>query len=202
MARTLFPSDRDFWPGHHQALPQQAAAKQKLPEVTLRTLQDGDYALLAKWMRSAEVYAFLEHDEAPSEADIKVAVLGRRMEPLIIVHDDVEVGFFALYFRGLVAHKTREFDIAIPPIEARRKGLAKAAIRALEAWAFDEKKLNGLWAKIFAENEASLQLVRACAWPRSEVQQGFVDMQDSLRDLVTTWMTPEIRKSLLRRRGF
>lgn len=202
MARTLFPSDPTIWPEHHQKLPEQAAQVQTLPDIKLRSLQDKDYALLAEWMRISDVHAFLEHDEPPSEAEIKIAVLGRRMEPLIIEHDDEAVGFFALYYRGLAAHKTREFDIAIPPKQARKKGLAKAAIRAFEAWAFDEKKLNGLWAKIFAENTASLELVRACAWPRSEVQQGFVDMEDGVRDLVTTWMTPQIRTTLLLRRGF
>lgn len=183
-------------------MPETAATPQQLPDLSLRALLDSDYPLLASWMLHSDVYNSLEHDAAPDEADIKIAVLGKRMEPLIILSGDQPVGFFALYFRGLAAHKTREFDIAIPAHEARRKGLAKAAIRALENWAFDQQGLTGLWAKIFADNVASLELVRACAWPRSQAQRGFVDMAVGVRDLVTTWMTPEIRQSLKFRRGF
>ncbi|MFH1808655.1 MAG: GNAT family protein [Pseudomonadota bacterium] len=170
--------------------------------MTLRPLQDSDYPVLEDWVQIPDVCQQLEYEAPPNRHELKVAVLGRQFELLMIQGDAQPVGFFLVYFRGLVAHRSREFDIAVPAKVQRQQGLAQAAIRALEHWAFDEQGLVGVWAKIFADNHPCLELVRACGWPRSATVERAYPVGDALRDVVFTWMTPEIRATLKQRRGF
>ena len=198
----IFPPNAATWPAHPDAFPEEAAIAQALPEVQLRMVEDADYEILARGMLIENTYMALGFDEEPNQHHIRLAVLGRQLELLMIVQNEKPMGVIPLYFRGLVAHQTREFDIAIPEPSARKAGLAKAAIRALETWAFDENNYSGLWAKIFADNNASLSLVRSCHWPSSEIQKNGMNFMGVMRDLVYVWMTPALRAELKHRRGF
>ncbi len=200
--RPIFPPDASTWPAHPDGPPCTEAPPQQLPEVELRALREEDYPVLERWMAIPDVHGFLEVDEPPDRHAIKVAVLGRQIEPLIIASEGRAVGFFALYFRGLAAQRSREFDIAVPAHGERQQGLGKAAIRAFEHWAFEQQDLRGVWAKIFTDNRVCLELVRACGWPLSAVLEGAVDFRGEERDLVYTWMTPGMRGDAVKRRGF
>jgi len=180
-----------------------AVKQQELPHVCLRPLEERDYALFDKWMRIPDVYAFLELPEPVGAAHIKVAVLAKRTEVLMIELDEGDpIGFFFVYFSGYVRTNTREFDIAVPDPRARQQGVAKAAIRAFEAWALDEQKLSGVWAAIFSDNQACLELVRSCGWPLSEVTDEGALYLGEPKAVVYTHMNPEIRAGLEERRGF
>lgn len=175
----------------------------ELPAVRLRPVEERDLEQLEGWMRIPDVHTALDFAEPPSRHDLKFGLLAKHVEVLLIeLPDGDPVGFFLVYFRGYKRTNTREFDIAVPDPRARQQGVAKAAIRAFERWAFDEQALAGVWAKIFADNVACRELVRACAWPLSEVQEQAVEFRGELRDVVYTHMNPELRRGLQAKRGF
>jgi RimJ/RimL family protein N-acetyltransferase len=172
-----------------------------LPEVRLRQIEERDLELLERWLNIPDVRDVLELPGEVNRHHVKVWIFSRRLEVLMIDDaDGTSVGFYLVYFAGYKRTNTREFDIAVP--EARQKGVAKAAIRALEEWAFDQQELSGVWAKIFADNKPCIELVRACGWPLSEPEEGLDGNTGEPRDVVWTRMTPELRVGITERRGF
>jgi RimJ/RimL family protein N-acetyltransferase len=179
------------------------ASETTLPEVRLRPVAEADYEILERWVALPDVHQFLEYDEPPNRFEIKKAVLAKNVEILMIARaDGAPVGFFLLYFRGLVRDRSREFDIAIPEANHRQGGLATAAICAFERWALDEQKYKKVWAVIFADNAPCIALVHACHWPLSEVKKNAVDYRGQPRDVVMTYMTPELLAEVRQRRGY
>ncbi|MBN2361847.1 MAG: GNAT family N-acetyltransferase [Deltaproteobacteria bacterium] len=177
--------------------------RKSFPGVRLRPVAESDYEMLERWCAQSDVFQFLEYPEPPNRYEIKKAVLAKNVEILIIDLDDgTPVGFFLLYFRGLVRHRSREFDIAIPEIHRRQSGLAQAAILEFERWAFEVEKYSKLWAVIFADNAPCIALVHACHWPLSPVQEKAINYRGRPRDVVMTHMTPELLIETRKRRGF
>ncbi len=173
-----------------------------LPDVTLRPVCDDDHALLERWMQVPDVFAFLDYEEPPSRFEIRAVLLTRSVDLLIIELASKPVGFFIVYTRGAKRTGTREFDIAVAEPEARQGGAAKAAIRAFERWAFEEQGLKGVYANIFPDNRPCLELVRACAWPLTEVDAGGIEFRGQAVDVVYTHMTPELRPEAIKKRDF
>lgn len=192
-----------------------------LPGVRLRPMADHDAAVLERWMRIPDVYSFLDFEEPPTRHHLRFAVLAKRVEVLIIdlavadaapvpagveavpvVNGHVAVGFFLLYFKGFKRTGTREFDIAVPAPEARRKGVAKAAIIAFEEWCFTQQGYKGIWAKIFADNVPCLSFVRNGCWPLSEVKPGATRYRGQPRDMRETYMTPALLPEARKKRGW
>lgn len=174
-----------------------------LPEVRLRRIEDRDFEMMERWMRLPDVYAFIDFDQPPSRYDLKVEILAQHVDVLIIELADGEpVGFFFVYTRGLKRTNVREFDVAVPEAGQRQQGVARAAIRAFEDWAFEEQKLSGVWANIFPDNKPCQALVRSCGWPLSEVDPGGISFRGRPHDVVYTHMTPELLPEARSRRGF
>ena len=175
---------------------------QKLPDVKLRVAQERDYELLEKWVARPEIFAFLDFDEPPNRHEIKVVVLARLVDILLIELDGKPVGFFLVYTKGMKSTNSREFDLAIAEKSARGAGVARAAIREFEDWAFTGQKLSKVHANIFPDNRASIALVHACGWPLSEVVHGGITFRGEPADVVFTWMTPELLDETRKKRGF
>lgn len=177
--------------------------KTTFPEVRLRPVAEPDYEILERWCALPDVFQQLEYAEPPNRFEIKRAVLGRNVEILMIDQaDGTPVGFLLLYFRGFVRYRAREFDIAIPEARLRQKGIAQAAMLAFERWALDEQKYTKIWAVIFADNAPCIALVKSFDWPLSAVQKNVIKYRGQPRDVVTTYMTPELLVEVRKKRGF
>ena len=173
------------------------------PGVRLRPAVAADDEILERWCAQPDVFQMLEYPEPPSRFEIKKAVLAKNVEILMIdLADGTPVGFYLLYFRGLVRYGTREFDIAIPETSRRQQGLAQAAMLEFERWALEEKKYKKIWAVIFADNVPCIALVHSFDWPLSEVKKNALKYRGELRDVVMTWMTPELLVEVRKKRGF
>ena len=171
-------------------------------DVSLRIATEQDYPLLERWLQQSDIFAFLDYEEPPNRFEIKTVVLAKLVDILIIQHKDKAVGFFLVYTRGMKRTNSREFDVAIAEKSARHGGVAKAAIVAFEDWAFAEQKLSRLYANIFPDNAPSLALVKACAWPLSEVDKGGVNFRGRDVDVVYTWMDADMLEETRRKRDF
>ena len=173
------------------------------PAVQLRPVAEADYEILERWCALPDVFQQLEYAEPPNRFEIKKAVLAKNVEILMIdLADGEPVGFILMYFRGFVRNRAREFDIAIPEAGRRQGGLAQAAMLAFERWALEEQKYTKIWAVIFADNAPCIALVKSFDWPLSPVQKNFVKYRGRPRDVVTTYMTPELLAETRRKRGF
>lgn len=174
-----------------------------LPDnIHLRPSTEDDYPLLERWLQQEDIFAFLDYEEPPNRHEIKVVVLTKVVDILFITRDDSPVGFFLVYRRGMVRTNSREFDVAIADPSARGKGVAQAAIRAFEDWAFAEQKLSRVYANIFPDNKPSIALVRACGWPLSEVDHGGISFRGKATDVVYTWMDADQLEATRAKRGF
>jgi RimJ/RimL family protein N-acetyltransferase len=175
----------------------------ELPFVRLRDVQEADYALLETWMQRPEVLANLDYTTPPDRYAIKRAVLQKNITLLMIdVEDGSTVGFYCVYLKGLIAHNTHEFDVAIPDQRYRQIGISKAAGRAFEDWAFGEQGLSGLRATVLTSNKAGLAMARAFAWPIAAVGGRGQLFKGQLRDVVRFYMTAKILDAVRRERGF
>ncbi|ACV12608.1 GCN5-related N-acetyltransferase [Halorhabdus utahensis DSM 12940] len=127
--------------------------------VSLRAIEPSDHAYLATQANRRDVRRMTNGQE-PWSHDGKEAFLDDDdVVGFLLSRDGERVGFCWLFFREEV-HGRAAIGYWVDP-DARREGVATAAVSLLKAYAVDELRLRKLHARVFEGNDASASVLES-----------------------------------------
>jgi UDP-4-amino-4,6-dideoxy-N-acetyl-beta-L-altrosamine N-acetyltransferase len=155
--------------------------------VSLRPLAEGDLGRLAAWRNDPRVHPFFFFDGRidPDKQGAWLASVRR---------DDTR-HFFAVEADGLFAgtlsldridprHRSGELGNVLVDPDRRGAGIARSAVEALLALAFDSAGLDRVELRVFPDNEPAVRLYEACGFRREGIERGAVVRDGRRRDVL------------------
>lgn len=85
-------------------------------------------------------------------------------------------------FNANPIHQRAEVAVLIDPMY-RGKGLGRMGLRLVEAWAFDRVGLHSLYAEVFIENTAALNVFKSSGYDASGVLKAWYRVGREFRDV-------------------
>lgn len=147
-------------------------------------------------------FMYIAENDAPETTDYLAPLSRRQLEEYartydadpfgsgelrqVIVHDGEVVGLADLYDISL-RDMTAFVAVYISP-DKRRAGLGRAAVEALERYAFRRLGLEALCARIAAGNDVSRKLFGVCGWRMSGSLPDWRRRLDGGREDLTLWV--------------
>lgn len=155
--------------------------------IDLRDLRDGDEALLFQWRAEPEVNRWMSDADFPSRAAHAAWFDSLRVDPdtrgWLITRAGVPAGLLTL--TGLSSHHRRAgWNWFLGSVEARGRGVGRAAqVLGLDR-AFNELALHKVFAEVMADNDAALRAQASSGFRREGYLRGHVLKNGEPRDVV------------------
>lgn len=145
-------------------------------KVILRAIESGDRDMFLEIINDPETEKMIGGLSFPvssleQELWIKNQVGNKSMLRCVIAKKDrQEVGLGTVILSDIdYRNGVAQVHIKLSPKGARGQGLGSDALRAISGYAFDELRLNALYADILSYNEASRKLFSKCGFKRDGV---------------------------------
>jgi RimJ/RimL family protein N-acetyltransferase len=134
-------------------------------KVLLRPVEESDYPLIHRWMNNPEIWRYMDYERRFSFQDVKEDVEGSRKsgQPFTILISDRPVGRIGLnQFRR--RDRICSFYMYIGEPEFWGQGLARDAVMALLAYAFDRFDLHQVELWTLADNTRAVAMYEKCGF--------------------------------------
>lgn len=147
---------------------------ENLPPVVLRPIEPGKpLENLCAQLQDEEIWERLGLPDPPQSTRFQMQFITGIYQAHAIhrTDEDRDVGFFILNVAKLKGKGQVDIDVAIPNKKDRGAGLSKAAFLRVEELIFDTLGAQRMFGWIYADNKASLAMVRSLGYPNT----GYVD---------------------------
>lgn len=134
--------------------------------VTLRPIEPGDAAAIARWLADPEVTRYLSHRYPVSAGGVAAWIAGqtppRRF--MVLRRDTGEVVGSTALRGGTPESRNVEYDIVVGERSARGVGIGTDATRATCRVAFDRLGLHRVHLWVFTENAGAIRAYEKCGF--------------------------------------